>query len=112
MEGKILEQGSYTMLLKSGTYVQKLARGQRREKLSDTRTSQLDTPPHATPEQTEAPKVDDESRQNGDWKIYKYYIGSMGWLSLFTFGFLVAMQSATSILQRKIPFGDSKTPIC
>jgi ATP-binding cassette subfamily C (CFTR/MRP) protein 1 len=112
MEGKILEQGSYTKLLTSGTYVQKLARSQRRDKLSETRTSPLDTSPHATPEQTEAPIVVDKSRQTGDWKIYKYYAGSMGWLSLFTFSSLVAMNSAASTLQCKFPLEISNPPIC
>lgn len=83
--GHIVEQGSYDELVAAKGYVSSLA--------STTSAVNTERPPDAvlddeTLQDLKLPnddKVDDTSRQAGDWSVYLYYFQNIGWPLLLLF---------------------------
>ena len=83
--GEIVEQGSYDELVAAKGYVSNLA--------STPGTANTERPPDVvlddeTLQELKLPdddKVDDTSRQTGDWSVYLYYFQNIGWPLLFLF---------------------------
>ena len=100
MEGKVLEQGSFSTLSKSGSYIQDLAL---KLQSIENASAQYDQPEDSrlTPETARLPNAADQSRQAGDLSIYKYYASSLGWLSLLMFGTFLAAKNAVTMVQCK-----------
>lgn len=88
--GKIVEQGSYDELIAAKGYVSNLA--------SASSMANTERPPDVVlDEETlqdlkllDDDKVDETSRQTGDWSVYMYYFQNIGWPLLLLFlGFSV-----------------------
>lgn len=96
-DGNVIEQGTFKTLTKAGNYIHnlELTRNNVRPSETDIDNSHIEMEREIItgPVQTSRLPVD-ESRQTGDWRIYTYYMKSLGWLSLFTF-FLLITANAT-----------------
>jgi len=106
MEGRVLEQGNFESLSKSGKNVQKHVQARKNQE-TKTGYEQSDTTSEDSPASARIPDILDAGRQTGDWRMYKYYGKSMGWLSLIVFGTCVASQTGFGILQCKSYDGSS-----
>jgi len=98
MEGKVLEQGSFSTLSKSGSYIQNLALNLQSKENTSAQYEQLEVS-KLTPEAARLPNLPDHSRQTGDISMYKYYASSIGWLSLLMFSTSIAAKNAGTMLQ-------------
>ena len=102
-EGQILEQGTFSNLSTSGSYVQSLEINQKKEQLTGGSDSQSGLGEQSVSPPTQTTRADsEENRQTGDWTIYKYYTASLGWLSLIVFANFIAAYSTFGALQCKI----------
>jgi ATP-binding cassette subfamily C (CFTR/MRP) protein 1 len=98
MEGRVLEQGSFSTLSKSGDYIRSLALNLKIKENTSAQYEQFESL-KLTPEAARLPSLPDQSRQAGDLSMYKYYASSMGWLGLFMFGSFVATKNAVTMVQ-------------
>lgn len=105
--GRIVEQGSFEVLKNSGGYVQGLASKLKGEdsfssegdKEGDTEgdtkedaLNKLVSAVHADQEYNA--QTEDSNRQTGDFQVYKYYFGSIGWKYNLVFATLVVLYGA------------------
>jgi ATP-binding cassette subfamily C (CFTR/MRP) protein 1 len=85
--GRIVEQGSFKHLRCAGGYVQSLAARSKsagRELLNKPSSDIIAKPSPGEAEQIELSE-EDLTRQTGDFEVYKYYFGSVGWVSTTLF---------------------------
>jgi len=103
--GKVLEQGSYDTLIKSGGYVQNLAATAKAE--HDKEEEDTEAPAAAlAPVLLEMTNITHEvaelNRQTGEFAIYKYYFSSIGWRLVLIFAALAVVQGASDGLSQLI----------
>ena len=99
-EGRVLEQGPFNSLTSSGEYVQNIAQIQYNNGSAGPENND-ERVPRAVPEPMPVSNTPGNTRQTGDWRIYKYYFLSLGWINLFIFGALITSNSALYIVQCK-----------
>ncbi|ETS81268.1 hypothetical protein PFICI_06270 [Pestalotiopsis fici W106-1] len=97
--GELVEQGSFIELNVPGTYTYglqvKVERG-----LADKEHGNKETVTNNKPEAAPATKesASDESRQTGDWTVYKYYMQALGPMKLLIFVLLVVSYSVVNAM--------------
>jgi len=101
VEGRILEQGTYKSLTCSGEYVQSIAQTQHNIDPAGSVQNEVSSAPRDPTESVPIANTQENTRQTGDWRIYKYYFSSLGWMNLLIFGALIASSSVLYIVQCK-----------
>lgn len=99
MEGKIIEQGTYSSLSNPAQYAQNLAGAQHK---LESNIEKYDASDKSQTSKSKVPAVVstlDEGRSAGDWTVYKYYIKALGWPSLLIFAGLVSSEQGFTTLQ-------------
>lgn len=100
--GRVLEQGTYDQLKKSGGYVESLATQTKSEDASQKSTSveedlQDTKSSSANPEVTEFEiEAEELKRQTGDFAVYRYYFASIGWRINLPFFIMVLLYGVCS----------------
>lgn len=107
--GEIVEQGTFSELNVPGSYIHTLQvklqkEEQENEEVTETDAGSVDEKTKEIVEVEEKAEAEvDESRQIGDWTIYKYYGHALGPMALFIWIFFLGSGQTFVGLGRKYP---------
>lgn len=95
-DGKIAKQGKFEDLRQSLKFAEHL------EPANQKGSESADEPPNSAeniPQSTQTEDESDNTRQRGDFSIYKYYVSAMGWGSLSIYASVLAFEATASAMQ-------------
>jgi ABC-type proline/glycine betaine transport system ATPase subunit len=96
-DGRIMEQGPFEQLINAGGYVQSLATRIKNENTRSSAEKRTDVSPRPEPFKPDHDEeIEELNRQTGDFAVYSYYFGSIGWITTAMFFAFVVLFGVSS----------------
>ncbi|KAE9376787.1 putative ATP-binding cassette transporter [Stipitochalara longipes BDJ] len=96
-DGRIVEQGSFDQLRNAGGYVQSLAARIKSEDTESSAGKKSDVSAGLAPFKADnEEEIEELNRQTGDFAVYSYYFGSIGWFTAAVFFAFVVLFGVSS----------------